>query len=89
MERTGDVRLAIWLWQASKRVCHYLFVDEEEKVATIDVPVRLVIDVIEQEKFVIDALRTDGALRVSVCTICYALAPAAKITDHMDRHVST
>jgi hypothetical protein len=65
----------------------YILVDEEEEqVSTIDVPVRLVIEVEEQEKFVADVLRTDGALRVSMCAVCFSLVPTGKLFDHGARH---
>lgn len=83
MERPGDVRAAIWLWQVLKRACYGLLA-EEKKVNTIDVPVRLIIETDGIEEFA-DIIKSDGTLRVVVCPGCYSLVPFKRLAEHREK----
>jgi hypothetical protein len=53
-------------------------------MATIDVPVHLIIDALDVGEFLSGILQTDGTLRVVVCPVCFACIPFKKLSEHME-----
>jgi hypothetical protein len=53
-------------------------------MATIDVPVRMVIDTADVGEFLAGVLQEDGTLRVVVCPWCFSLVPHRKLPDHIE-----
>jgi hypothetical protein len=51
---------------------------------TIDVPVHLIIDALDMGEFLNGILQSDGALRVVVCPMCFALVPFKKLPEHIE-----
>jgi hypothetical protein len=64
----------------------YITIDEDEGMSKIEVPVRLVADVDDEEigSFMVAVLQSDGTLIVSVCPKCFSLVPTRNYNAHAE-----
>jgi hypothetical protein len=53
-------------------------------MATIDVPVRLVVTIDDLDILgIVDIITEEGSLKVDLCQFCFAMVPSSKISDHV------